>query len=74
MELSTLTIRELFAELTAVEDALHGRTEQGLTASRRRMLEHQQDRICQELRSRSPVEVLPPAAAGSEPAGVTIPV
>ncbi len=52
MDLSRLSIRELFAELTAVEDALQGRTEQRLSASRRRALERHQDRLCRELRSR----------------------
>ena len=71
MDLSTLTIRELFAELTAIEDALHGRTETMLTASRRRVLEQHQDRICRELRSRTPGEVLLPDAAGPAPPPVT---
>lgn len=66
MDLSTLTIRELFAELTLIEDALHGRTEERLTPSRRRVLERHQDQICRELRSRTPGEVLP-AAAGPAP-------
>lgn len=52
MDLSTLSIRELFTELTTVEDALQGRSEQRLSASRRRVLEQHQDRLCQELRSR----------------------
>lgn len=52
MDLSTLSIRELFAELTKVEDALQGRTELRLSASGRHVLEQHQERLCQELRSR----------------------
>ncbi|MCK0112992.1 hypothetical protein MWU75_12655 [Ornithinimicrobium sp. F0845] len=57
MDLSTLTIREIFAQLTIIEDALQGRTEQRPSASRRRLLEQQQDRLCQELRSRVPEDL-----------------
>lgn len=56
MDLSTLSIRELFAELTTVEDALQGRTAQPLTRSRRRVLEQHQERLCQELRARTPAD------------------
>ncbi len=53
MDLSTLTIRELFAELTTVEDALQGRTPQTLSPSARRAMEEHQERLCRELRSRT---------------------
>lgn len=56
MDLSTLSIRELFAELTTVEDALQGRTEQRLSTSRRRVLQQHQDRLCDELRARRPAQ------------------
>lgn len=56
MHLSTLSIRKLCAELTTVENALQGRTEQRLSPSRRRVLEQHQDRLAQELRSRALVD------------------
>ena len=74
MDLSTLSIRELIAELTTLEDAFQGRTEKGLSASRRRVLEQRQELLCQELRSRplpDTVGATPPLDAG--PAAATIP-
>lgn len=56
MDLSKLTIRELFAELTTVEDTLQGRTEKKLSASRRRVLKQHESLLFQELRSRTPEE------------------
>lgn len=73
MDLSTLSIRELFAELTTVENALQGRTEQRLSPSRRQVLEQHQDRLCQELRSRPLVDTFPvpkPQASQSVPGPV----
>lgn len=72
MELSHLTIREIFAELTIIEDALQGRTEPRLSASRRRLLEARQERLCAELHSRVPGDLL--SAPSTPPSSVGPPV
>ncbi len=73
MDLSTLTIREIFAQLTTIEDALHGRAGTTVSPARRRLLELHQDRLCEELHARVPEDQVTAEVPGESPAAGSVP-